>query len=61
MSNKRISRPITISLQPDILEQLDQMSSNSGMNRSQYISTLIQNEIKKQSSVFNKVKHIFNK
>ena len=61
MSNKRISKPITISLQPGILEQLDQMSSNSGMNRSQYISTLIQNEIKKQSSVFSKVKNIFIK
>lgn len=58
---KRISKPVTISLQPNILEKLDNLASLENMNRSQYISNLIQEETKRQSNFVNKLKSVLHK
>lgn len=58
---KRISKPITISLQPEILKELDNLTNLKNMNRSQYISNLIQEEIKRQSNFVNKLKSVLHK
>lgn len=58
---KRISKPITISLQPKILKELDNLTNLKNMNRSQYISNLIQEETKRQSNFVNKLKSVLHK
>lgn len=58
---KRISKPITISLQPAVLEELDNMAAELNLNRSQYITNLIQQEIKRQSNFVNKLKSALHK
>lgn len=58
---KRISKPITISLQPEILKELDNLTNFKNMNRSQYISNLIQEETKRQSNFVNKLKSVLHK
>lgn len=58
---KRISKPVTISLQPKVLDKLDSLASSENMNRSQYISNLIQEEIKRQSNFVTKLKSVLHK
>lgn len=58
---KRISKPITVSLQPNILDELDKMAAELNLNRSQYITSLIQQEIKRQSNFVNKLKSVLHK
>lgn len=58
---KRNSKCVTISLQPDILEEVDRMAAELGLNRSQYISNLILKEIERQCSFTGILKSIFLK
>lgn len=52
---KRISKPITISLQPEVLKTLDDLVAKNDTNRSQYIANLIINETKPKQQT-NKLK-----
>lgn len=56
---KRISKPVTISLQPEIFDMLEDLSAEACMTRSGYITQLILDASKKKIGFMDKVKNIF--
>lgn len=56
---KRISKPITISLQPEVFDMLEDLAAEAHMTRSAYITQLILDASKKKIGFMDKVKNIF--